>query len=444
VAAVAAGHYRRLRRATTTPEDPVGGVPVGKRPFHAFLSHAHVDRARADLLVRWLRDVAGVPVWFDADNLPTGAFISTALPDAIENSRSMILMLSEESVSRGWVQEEYSAAINHRTQNPTFRIIPVLLDDVRPPGFLQNYSYMSLAADGLDRAFAAGILRALLQPSGSIDTSNGRNVYVSRGWRTEDAELADDVCTALESAGVQLVGDAEDQPSWVESRILHIMEDCGAFAAILPYRTLSTPRTSKYVLREWELAAQLGLPCLVVADPRIDLPSDIAARTGLVTAPARDGATPSTFREAAAELAEDWVAPARSHYVFFATDFDGDGKPLRQAVKELVEAITAMPCVLGEYVEGEPVQREILRSVAGSTLVLADVSGGSPNVHVELGAARAYDVPVRLLRRGPLGRPAFMLRDQQVWDYGSEADLLGRVARISYPYRRTLLRAGRL
>jgi hypothetical protein len=37
-----------------------------------------------------------------------------------------------------------------------------------------------------------------------------------------------------------------------------------------------------------------------------------------------------------------------------------------------------------------------------------------------------------------------MLRDQQVWDYRGEADLLGRVAQIGYPYRRSLLRSGRL
>ncbi|UOY00192.1 hypothetical protein [Blastococcus sp. PRF04-17] len=100
--------------------------------------------------------------------------------------------------------------------------------------------------------------------------------------------------------------------------------------------------------------------------------------------------------------------------------------------------------MLGEYVQGDPVQREILRAVGGASLVLADISGESPNVHVEVGAARVADVPVRLLRQGPPARPVFMLRDQQVWDYRSEADLLGRVAQISYPYRRSLLRSGRL
>jgi hypothetical protein len=88
------------------------------------------------------------------------------------------------------------------------------------------------------------------------------------------------------------------------------------------------------------------------------------------------------------------------------------------------------------------VQRDILRSVVGATLVLADISGESLNVHVEVGAARAADLPVRLLRQGRPSRPTFMLRDKQVWNYGSDADLLGRVARLTYPFRRRLVPSG--
>jgi hypothetical protein len=68
-------------------------------------------------------------------------------------------------------------------------------------------------------------------------------------------------------------------------------------------------------------------------------------------------------------------------------------------------------------------------------MVLADITGNSANVHIEIGAALAGGVPVALLREGPPGRPAFMLRDQQVYDY---AELIGRAVRLTYPYRRFL------
>jgi hypothetical protein len=413
--------------------------PVGKRQFHTFLSHAHVDKDRADQLVEWLRDMAGVPVWYDQTHMRPGATIAQALPEAIEDSRSLTLLLSKESVAKGWVQHEYHAAINHQTQYRGFRIIPIRLDDVSPPGFLQNYSTITLGENGLDAPSAAGILRGLYQPATSIDPTGGRNVYVSRGWHPGDEDFAETVCQALKNAGLQLIGDAEDQPSWVETRIVDIMAGCGAFAAILPYRPTTPHKTSKYILREWELALTRDLPCLVIADPRIELPPEITGRPGLVTPDDSGTGRTEHLAQSAAAFAEDWTTPVRSPYVFYATDFETDGKPLRHAVKELVEAITTLPCVLGEYVKGDVVQREILRAVAQAKLVLADISGNGPNVYIEVGAARSADVPIFLLRQGPPGRPAFMLRDQQVWDYASDSDLLGRVAQIVYPYRRTLL-----
>jgi hypothetical protein len=178
-------------------------TPVGKRRFHAFLSHAHVDKDQADHLFKWLQDIAGMPVWYDAVNMPPGATIAQKLPEAIENSRSVILLLSKQSVSRGWVQQEFNAAINHQTQFRAFRIIPVRLDDVDPPGFLQNYSNISLGTGSIGMESAAGILKGLYQPATVVDPINGRNVYVSRGWHVSDAPLANAVCATLSDAGLQ-------------------------------------------------------------------------------------------------------------------------------------------------------------------------------------------------------------------------------------------------
>ncbi len=419
----------------------MAGGAVGKRRFHAFLSHAHVDKARADDLYRFLSNVAKVPIWYDAVNLPASAIIADDLFRAIENSRAAIILLSRQSVTRGWVQQEFRAALNHQTQHPEFRIIPIRLDDVEPPNFLQNYSNVAIGLNGLDASVAAHILKGLYQPPhAAFDAVHGRNSYVSRGWHPGDADLADIVCGALTRAGLQLVGDAEDQPSWIEERIAGIIESCGAFVAILPYRAdrsrgKDSRTTSTYVLREWKLAADRGLPCLVVPDARVELPPEVAEWPGLV--PPTDDA--DVVLERAFTLAEDWTLPRREPSIFYATDFATEGRALRSLVKEVVEATTAVPCRVGEYVEGEAVQRDILRSVMEVSLVLADISGDGPNVYVEIGAARAAEVPVVLLRKGPLGRPAFMLRDQQVWDYETDAELIARAVHACYPYRRSLL-----
>jgi hypothetical protein len=409
---------------------------VGKRPFHTFLSHAHVDKRQADKLYHFLSEMANIPVWYDAVNLPPGGTIVENLFEAIENSRTAIILLSHQSVTRGWVQKEYQAAVNHQTQYPDFRVVPVRLDDVELPNFLQTYSSAQIGPDGLDAAAAAQILKALYQPSRiTVDPGHARHVYLSRGWRPGDIESVKVMSDALLSAGLSIVADAEDQPAWVEERISGIMNGCGAFAAVLPYRPGAPHMTSNYVLREWRIAADREIPCLVMPHSKVDLPKEMLDWPGLV-------ANTDDTRQLlsyAVNLSEEWRVPAREPYVFFATDFAVEGQALRRLVTETIVAVTGLPCRIGEYLGSVSVQREILRIVSGASLVLAEISGNSPNVYIEIGAARATEVPVMLLRSGPPGRPTFMLRDQQVYDYATEAEFVARAVRVSYPYRRSFL-----
>jgi hypothetical protein len=409
---------------------------IAKRPFHAFLSHAHVDKEKADSLYRFLADLANIPVWYDAVNLPPGALIGGSLFEAIESSRAAIILLSQQSVTRGWVQQEYQAAINHQTQYPDFRIVPLRLDDVEPPNFLQNYSNLLIEPDTLDSRAAAHVLKALYQPAHHAmnNPAEGKYTYFSRGWHSTDSNMTETVSRALSRAGLRLVGDAADQISWIEERIIKILESCGAFVAVLPRRPAALHSTSKFVLREWELAIDHGLPCLVVPHPNINLPKEIMERPGLVEP--TDNA--DLLLDYSINLSEEWHIPHRDPYVFYATDFGPEKRELRGLVAESVEAATGLACRIGEYVEGSPVQANILRMVTNSSVLLADISGDSPNVYVEIGAALGADVPVALLRKGQPGRPAFMLRDQQVYDYGTDAESLARAIRVSYPFRRFL------
>jgi len=409
---------------------------VGKRRFHAFLSHAHVDKDQADTLFHLLSDVANIPVWYDSVNLPPGATIADNLFEAIQSSRAVIILLSRQSIARGWVQQEERAVIDQQTRYPDFRIIPLLIDNVEPSNFLQNYSNIRIDSNGFDAVAAAQILKALYQPlRTTVDPSRGRHTYLSRGWQPHDFDLASAVSKALSRAGLSLVGDAEDQPAWEEKRAASIMDSCGAFVAALPFRPGVPHTTSKYVLREWRLAADRDLPCLVIPHPDVELPKEMSGWPGLVAA--TDDAEQLLYY--AMNLAEEWRAPQSESYLFHATDFDVGSGALRTLIKETVEAVTALPCRIGNYVEGVSVQSEILRIVANASMVLADISGDSPNVYIEVGAARAMSVPVALLRKGTPRRPAFMLRDQQVWDYATDAELVARAIRVSYPYRRVLL-----
>ena len=71
--------------------------------------------------------------------------------------------------------------------------------------------------------------------------------------------------------------------------------------------------------------------------------------------------------------------------------------------------------------------------------MLVDISEDNLNTCIEGGIAKGADIPLYLLSRGPRRRPPFMFRDQQVWYFSDDIELLGIIHRIVYPYRRRVL-----
>ena len=88
-------------------------LPIQKRDFDVFLSHAHKDVAFVSQLDRWLTS-GGLRVWYDARELAGGALLATDLQTAIERCRGILLVASDESLDRGWVKAEYNSAMDER------------------------------------------------------------------------------------------------------------------------------------------------------------------------------------------------------------------------------------------------------------------------------------------------------------------------------------------
>lgn len=178
-----------------------------QRQYHAFLSHAHADKAIVDQLYQWLTDVAGLEVWYDSRNLPAGTQIGTYLAEAITQCQSAVLVLSQKSVESGWVREEYECANAQRAKyKGMYHIIPILIEDCAPPGFLTSTLWIDLQRRNLDLEIAANLLQGFYYHN--PQTHFGKpDVYVSRTWKPNDAALADLVCRSL-SKRYRLIGDA--------------------------------------------------------------------------------------------------------------------------------------------------------------------------------------------------------------------------------------------
>jgi TIR domain len=412
-------------------------LPVLKRPFHAFLSHAHTDKAIVDSLDDWLYGICGIRVWYDDRNLPPASQIATELPNAIANCRSMIMILSKKSVESGWVHEEYEAAIGQRSSTKGgFRIIAVRIEECEIPLFLKTTKWIDINNNNLDIFVANKVLNGLYHNDSSANLETTRDLYISRSWRPDESDLADDVCHLLTKAGFRLIGDSEDQRGFDEKRIQSIMSSCGGFVATLPDR--GQGNTSGYILKEIAIGRNLGLPSLVVANQNVKLPEDLtksAIRLETITSKDQIEAALQAHIE---DLVDEWRAPAHPHYVFYATDLS-ENEERNEVIVEHIQRITAMPCIIGDRLREGQVQQLITKKICDAFVMIADISEDNINTLVEAGIARGAGTTLHLVARGRRRSPPFMFRDQQVEYYSNDTELLGIVHRIMYPYRRRVL-----
>ncbi|NEQ52784.1 MAG: toll/interleukin-1 receptor domain-containing protein [Leptolyngbya sp. SIO3F4] len=431
--------------------------PVHKRVYHIFLSHSSLDkRTVVDPLYKWFDQVARIPVWIDHNSLSPGSSLSRSIEESISICRSMVLVLSHSSIHSDWVKNESELAQQHQKEYKDFKIIPIVIDDCDIPDFLQNLLWIDAREwtsarknEALELTFYKQLLRALYPFDPAVEYRNSIDIFVSRTWRSSESQFADKVCQNFMRAGFRLIGDSKDHPTFTDSnnRIRNIISSCGGLLAILPFREKEEEHsyTSKYCLRELDFAQEHNLPCIVIAEPGVEL--TLEHQSSFTHFQQIDNvekiADESLFIKSIEEMKESWKKPKHEHYVFFATNFDNHER--NQIARQLIQQVTKLPCVIGEDIDSRSlsIQEAIADLVRHAYLVIADISQDNINTLIEAGIARGAKVECRMVARAtpenPRKRPPFMFRDKQVEYYRSDAELLGRIHRLAYPFRRRIL-----
>ncbi len=413
----------------------------GRYLFHMFLSHAHANKEVVDQIYNWMTGVAEIPVWYDSYNLPPTAKISTGLSKAISQCRGMMVVLSKASIQSGWVEDEYSGAIIQRNQDKQFRILPILIEDCEIPSFLPNTKYIDMLGGELSFKSASEIIAGLYYDDNALLLGNIRDVYVSRSWRQEEAgyRLADYVCHILDKAGFRLVGDSEDQKVYDPERVRKLIASCGGHVAIVPDR--GGGKTSKYIFPEIEMAQSMGLPCLVVSEPAVNLPEPLAGSVIRISVDEfKAGQIGSiALQRGIDDLKEEWIKPFQEPYIFYATDLDASYKSRKQTIKQAIQSITAVECKIGDEIRSSNVRETIAKQISQATLVIADITEDNINSCIEAGMAVGANRPLALIGKGSRHRPPFMLSNFQMYPYESDLEMLGIIHKIVFPYRRRII-----
>lgn len=423
------------------------GTPIHKRKFYSFLSHAHANKDVVDTIEAWITEKTGLPIWYDSRNLPSGAKIASELGRAIEECRSTILVLSKRSVESGWVKEEYDASVEQRASSrDAFRIIPIKIEDCEVPGFLQTTNWIDISKTGFDLDAANKLLLSLHAMDEDLELGKTSDVFVSGSWRETpetEAWLVNAVCQTAKKLGFRMIGDSPDQQGFDGGdRVKEIISSCGGLIAVLPDR--GGGKTSKYMIQELEFAKSLGLPYVIVAEETVVISEELvqgAIETVRIPKAKIDEKSDisKSFQSALVDLKEQWKNPPFPHFIFYGTDFDDAHQERIQIVRRLIQRVSAMPCRVGEDIRKGQIQQEIVNWITGAFMMVADISQENLNTCIEAGVAVGAKTPLHLLAAGPRHKPPFMFRDQQVWYYENDVELLGIVHNLVLPYRRRII-----
>src|SRR5215207_1362630 len=119
--------------------------------YDVFLSHAHHDAELVENLAVRLADQENLQVWLDKWVLVPGEQWQPELARGLNEVKCCVICIGAHT-PRGWFEQEIQLALNRQTQDPAFRVIPLLLpgaQEVDINQFLQLRTWVDLK-EGLD------------------------------------------------------------------------------------------------------------------------------------------------------------------------------------------------------------------------------------------------------------------------------------------------------
>ena len=133
-----------------------------------FLSHNHADKPFVRRLAVDLNKHK-VGVWLDEAEIKVGDSLIQKISSAIETVDYLGVVLSPNSISSRWVQEELERALNLQISGSSLKILPILLSDCKLPVFLSGKLYADFR-DNHQYDFALSrLLDAMNIPASSND-----------------------------------------------------------------------------------------------------------------------------------------------------------------------------------------------------------------------------------------------------------------------------------
>jgi tetratricopeptide (TPR) repeat protein len=109
--------------------------------YDVFISHSSQDKPVVRQLAERLKG-DGLRVWFDEWEIKAGDMISLKIEEGLEQSRTLILVMSVNAFASEWVTLERHTALFRDPTNAQRRFIPLRLDDGEIKDILRHFAYV--------------------------------------------------------------------------------------------------------------------------------------------------------------------------------------------------------------------------------------------------------------------------------------------------------------
>ena len=109
--------------------------------FDVFLSHSSKDKAAVRELAQRLKN-DGLRVWLDEWEIKPGDVIGLKIEKALEESRTLVLVMSANAFASEWVTLERHTVLFRDPTNAQRRFIPLRLDAAEIPDILRQYAFV--------------------------------------------------------------------------------------------------------------------------------------------------------------------------------------------------------------------------------------------------------------------------------------------------------------
>ena len=145
-----------------------------------FISYSHVDTDFVNTFCRLLLDL-DIQIWKDSKDLKIGGKILDSLNEAVKNASHFCCIISSSSLKSQWVRQELTYAEQRQLESSDLAIVPILIDEVEIPDYLESYRCARLQKRrlSLDNPELIMTLRAF-----GVDLADAPRIITGRKRRT--------------------------------------------------------------------------------------------------------------------------------------------------------------------------------------------------------------------------------------------------------------------